>query len=91
MAHGLLQGLFDHSNSIARQSEPTRQPPAPPPPRPADVGLVCTSSSSGDESPHSPAFSPTQEDVDFVLRYTLNGRAIAFRWAQYAASQARHG
>ena len=85
MPPGLLQGLLAHANRVAQQSELTRQPTAPRPLRPADVNLVYSSSSSGGESPHSPAFSPTREDKDFVRRYTRDGRAIAFLRAQDSA------
>ena len=86
MPPGLLQDLFAHANRVVQQSESTWQPRAPLSPLSANVDLVVDSSSSpGWESPHSPAFSPTKEDVDFVRRYTLDGRAIAFRRAQDAA------
>ena len=75
-----------HPRELDRlQSEPLPLSAAPPPCRPTKVNLACQSSSSGEDPPHSPAFPPTKEDVEFVKRYILGGRAIAFRRAQDAA------
>ena len=92
MPPGLLQGPFTHANWIA--CSPSRCRSLQHRLRAVlytKVNLVCQSSSSGEDPPHSPAFPPTKEDVEFVKRYILGGRAIAFRRAQDAARPGWHG